>query len=96
MIKRLFNYFKLKKLLEEKGLMPFVKWKLLLSGYKRGSLLGFCMCHWWAPMWLDTIINYYYLREAAFEYAKEDSNLAETIVKRYNQANDFWHKNVKR
>jgi hypothetical protein len=47
-------------------------------------------------MWLDSLVNYYYLRETAFEYAKNDSNLAEVVIKRYNQVNDYWHKNVKR
>ena len=47
-------------------------------------------------MWLDTLVNYFYLREKAFEYAKNDSNLAEVLIKRYNQVNDYWHKNVKR
>lgn len=97
MITRIIYYFKLKKLLQEKDLMQFVKYELQTNGvHKRKSLFGFCISHWWIPMWLDTLVNYYYLRETAFEYAKNDSNLAEVLIKRYSQANDYWHKNVKR
>jgi hypothetical protein len=97
MIKQIIYYFKLKKLLQEKELMQFVKYELQTNGvHKRKSLLGFCISHWWISMWLDTLVNYFYLREKVFEYAKNDSNLAEVLIKRYNQANDYWYKNVKR
>lgn len=46
MLTRIVYYFKLKKLLQEKDLMQFVKYELQTNGvHKRKSLFGFCISH---------------------------------------------------
>lgn len=94
MIKRLFYYFKLKKLLETKGLIPFVEF-IFENYHDEVTLFTFCMNRYrHIPQWLDDLVMGY-LRENAFDYKLGNKEHAEGVIKRYNQARDFWHKNVK-
>lgn len=95
MIKRIYYYFKLKELLKMKELMPFVNF-VLENIDDEATLFRFCMNrHRYIPWWLDNLVRGN-LRTYAFEYKLGNKKHAEDVIKRYNQAKDFWHKNVKR
>lgn len=95
MIKRLFYYFKLKKLLETKDLIPFVKF--VLHRYHNGtSLSWYCIKHKGIHYWMEWLASQSLLDHAADIYSFPDASLRSTIIKKYNQARDFWGKNVKR
>lgn len=95
MIKRLYYYFKLKQLLEKKGLIPFVEF-IFENWHTEDTLFIFCMnSNRYIPWWLDDLVSGN-LREDAFDYKLGNKKHAEGVIKRYNQAKDFWHKNVKR
>ena len=95
MIKRLFYYFKLKKLLEMKGLIPFVEF-IFDNWHTEATLFRFCMnSNRYIPWWLDDLTRGH-LQEDAFDYKLGINKHAIDLIKRYNQAIDFWHKNVKR
>lgn len=95
MIKRLFYYFKLKKLLETKDLIPFVKF--VLHRYHNGtSLSWYCIKHKGIHYWMEWLASQSLLDHAADIYSFPDASLRSTIIKKYDQARDFWGKNVKR
>lgn len=100
MIKRIYYYFKLKELLEKKELIPFVEYLLKLK--QEPSLFTFCTKgHRPIIHWLDYLVLNDYLKDYAkifasgtyMEYHVEF--VAETLKKRFNQANDIWRKTVK-
>lgn len=101
MIKRIYYYFKLKELLNMKELMPFVKYLLELKPEPE-NLFIFCM-KGYRPIkfWFDYLVLNDQLKQHAKIFASgwymEDhvEFVAETLKKRYNQAKDYWHKNVK-
>lgn len=101
MIRRIYYYFKLKELLKMKGLMPFVKYLLKLKPEPE-SLFIFCM-KGYRPIkfWFDYLVLNDQLELHAKIFASgwymEDQVefVTKTLKKRYNQAKDFWHKNVK-
>ena len=96
MIKRIYYYFKLKELLKMKELMPFVEHLLKLKP-KPESLFIFCMKR---PIrsWLNYLVLNNQLKQHAKIFASgiyvEDhvEFVAETLKKRFNQANDIWMK----
>lgn len=95
MIRRIYYYFKLKKLLEMKGLILFVEF-IFENWHTEKTLFRFCMnSNRYIPWWLDDLVGGH-LREDAFDYKLGNKKHAEDVIKRYNQAKDFWHKNVKR
>lgn len=95
MIKRIYYYFKLKKLLEMKGLIPFVNFIFENYHDDEVTLFRFCMNNYrFISRWLDDLVGH--LREDAFEYKLGNKKHAEDVIQRYNQARDFWHKNVKK
>lgn len=95
MIKRIYYYFKLKELLEMKGLIPFVEF-IFENWHTDDTLFTFCMNRYRIiPRWLDYLVGDD-LRTDAFDYKLGNKKHAEDLIKRYNQARDFWHKNVKR
>lgn len=101
MIKRIYYYFKLKELLKMKELMPFVKYLLELKPEPE-NLFIFCM-KGYRPIrfWLDYLVSNNQLKQHAkifasgiyMEYHVEFA--AETLKKRFNQANDIWKKTLK-
>lgn len=93
MIKRIYYYFKLKKMLKMKGLMLFVEF-ILKNRHTDDTLFSFCRNRY-IPRWLDQLASVN-LRTYAFDYKLGNKKHAEDLIKRYNQARDFWHKNVKR
>ena len=102
MIRRNNYYFKLKKLHEMKGLIPFVEYLLKLKPEPE-SLFIFCM-KGYRPIkfWFDYLVLNDKLKQHAKIFASETYYMeehvefvAETLKKRYNQAKDYWHKNVK-
>lgn len=94
MIKRIYYYFKLKKLLEMKGLIPFVEF-IFENWNQDETLFTFCVNSYrHIPWWLDDLVRDN-LRTGAFDYKLDNKKHAEDLIKRYNQARDFWHKNVK-
>lgn len=94
MIKRIYYYFKLKKLLKRKGLILFVEF-ILENWHTDDTLFRFCMNrNRYIPWWLDELVRVH-LRTDAFDYKLGNKTHAEGLIKRYNQARDFWHKNVK-
>lgn len=96
MIKRIYYYFKLKELLKMKGLMPFVEYLLKLKPEPE-SLFIFCMKR---PIrfWLDYLVLQNQLKQHAKIFASgiymeyQVEFVAETLKKRFNQANDIWKK----
>lgn len=97
MIKRIYYYFKLKELLKMKELIPFVKYLLKLR-IKTESLFIFCMNR---PIrfWLDNLVLNDQLKQHAKIFASKTYYMeehvefvAETLKKRFNQANDIWRK----
>lgn len=97
MIKRIYYYFKLKELLKMTELMPFVKYLLKLKP-KPESLFIFCMNR---PIrfWIDYLVLNDQLKQHAKIFASETyymeehvEFIAETLKKRFNQANDIWKK----
>lgn len=101
MIRRLFYYFKLKKLLKMKGLIQFVEYLIKLKPEPE-NLFIFCM-KGYRPIkfWFEYLVLHDQLKQHAKIFASgwymEDQVefVTETLTKRYNQARDFWHKNVK-
>ena len=94
MIKRIYYYFKLKELLKMKGLILFVEF-IFDNWHTEDTLFRFCMnSNRHIPWWLDDLVNGH-LHKDAFDYKLGNKKHAEGLIKRYNQANDFWHKNVK-
>lgn len=95
MIKRLFYYFKLKMLLEMKDLIPFVKF--VLHRYHDGtSLFWYCMKYKCVHYWMEWLVSQSLLYHAADIYTFPNASQRSTIIKKYNQARDFWSKNEKR
>lgn len=95
MFKRIYYYFKLKELLEMKGLMPFVEF-IFDNWHTEETLFRFCMnSNRYIPWWLDDLVRGH-LHADAFVYKLGNKKHAEDVIKRYNQANDFWIKNLKR
>lgn len=101
MIKRIYYYFKLKQLLEKKGLIPFVKYLLKLKPNPE-SLFIFCMkghrpiIHWFYFFALTSKVKDHakiFASGIYMEYHVEF--VAETLKKRFNQANYIWRKTVK-
>lgn len=96
MIKRIYYYFKLKMLLEMKDLTPFVEFVLR---HRHGgiSLFYYCM----KPdqpilYWMEWCCCQAALHHLVDMYTFPDTSLRSRIIKNYNQARDFWGKNVKR
>ena len=97
MIKRLFYYFKLKTLLEMNDLIPFVKF-ILERNFDGISLLRYCiknrLPHYWMEWLYDGVARGLY--RLADTYTFPDSALRSSIIRKFNQARDFWSKHVKR
>ena len=97
-MKRIYYYFKLKELLEMKELMPFVNYLLKLKP-KPENLFIFCM-KGYRPIrfWFHYLVLNNDLKQHAKIFASgiytEDlvEFVAETLKKRFNQANDIWKK----
>ena len=96
MIKRIYYYFKLKMLLEMKDLTPFVEFVLR---HRHGgiSLFYYCMkLNKNILYWMEWLVNQNSLYHLADIHTFPNASLRSTIIKKYNQARDFWGKNVKR
>lgn len=95
MIKRLFYYFKLRMLLETKDLTPFVEF-ILERNFDGISLLRYCMKNRLTHYWMEWLCNSRSLYRLADIYTLPDGALRSSIMRKFNQARDFWSKHVKR
>lgn len=78
-----------------KGLIPFVEF-IFDNWHTEETLFRFCMnSNRYIPWWLYDLTRGH-LKEDAFDYNLGINKHAIDLIKRYNQAIDFWHKNVKR
>lgn len=96
MIKRIYYYFKLKKLLKKSELMPFVKY---LMSDKGKSLFKMCMQTKHIRLWFDNMVSfkctYHDLLPKAQIYAQHFCIIAERVTKRFFKARDIWMKQKK-
>lgn len=91
MIKRLFYYFKFKKMLKERGLMDFAKW--VLKTRHAGDSLFSCLVtshelvkHWPLCLFGWHQRNYY------IERYTSDTKKITDVAKKVNQFIDYWLK----
>lgn len=93
MIKRIYYYFKLKELLKQSELVPFVNY---LMSYKGISLFKMCMqtevIRWWFDSMASFRCTYHDLLPKAQIYAENYCIIAERVVKRFFKARDVWMK----
>lgn len=93
MIKRIYYYFKLKKLLKKSELMPFVNYLMSLKGK---SLFKMCMQTAMIRWWFDNIVGFQCTYHDLLPKAKTLAGYqAHLIIKRFFKARDIWMKQKK-
>lgn len=86
-MKKIYYYFKLKKMLELFEILPFFEYLL-----KGKSLFRYCMTHHCVAGWMHGIGTSGYEKSKAYEYA-QDEKAANVLIRKYHRAQDFWRKN---